>query len=369
MNFTIKYKYKKKIFLFIVFISFLSLLKTCIGSLSSSVDFQWFPTTLVFKGINHYKYFIEGGNRFLAQNGEYGHGLYILLYPFSLMSFDIAKIFWMLTNSFFVFLIPVLLCKKFKVDTETTIIIVCIFITCAPTRAAINLGQQSLFTMFFLILPFISNKKGLIILSGFSYFKYSIGYGLAIFFLLKKKYKFFFFSIIPSLLGYLIYSILTNTSLIDSLFYPLKLVLQNKFVMGQDLYSILSKLKLFNEFYNNFFSITIVALINFYFLLKIKMIEDHLLQVSMLFLSILVFSPHANYDYVLLLPLLIYSLKNIKHNKFNIMILIFYFYFSKIIKHILGYNPTSYISIYDIFIFFLFFICLVNNLIKSKKIN
>ena len=53
--------FKKQAFLyFIIFLSSVSLLKNCIQALSWSSDFQWFPSTLVLEGINHYNYFLDG---------------------------------------------------------------------------------------------------------------------------------------------------------------------------------------------------------------------------------------------------------------------------------------------------------------------
>ena len=61
--------------------------------------------------------------------------------------------------------------------------------------------------------------------------------------------------------------------------------------------------------------------------------------------------PHSNYDYVLLFPLACYSLYNIHSflNKVNFYFVIYFFYFSRQIKHLLDidwlYQPILLILI------------------------
>ena len=58
-----------------------------------SFDFHLSPAKLVSEGINHYQYVLEGKHdgspedRLLySQDGLYGHGLFILLIPFTWLS-------------------------------------------------------------------------------------------------------------------------------------------------------------------------------------------------------------------------------------------------------------------------------------------
>ena len=82
-----------------------------------------------------------------------------MLLPFASLDWELAKFFWMITNVFFVLSIPLLICRKFDIPKNLTLIIMCIFATCSPTRTVINYGQQSLFIMFFFILPFVYDNK------------------------------------------------------------------------------------------------------------------------------------------------------------------------------------------------------------------
>ena len=366
---------RKKIFLYLfVLFSLASLIKNCLKALNWSADFQWFPSTLLLKGINHYDYFLNGGQPFLSQEGEYTHGLYVMFLPFASLDWELAKIFWMIANVIFVLAIPYVICKKFDVSKNITVIIMCIFATCSPTRTVINYGQQSLLIMFFFILPFLFDNKKSYLLSGISFFKYNIGFILPIYYLINKRFKYLFLSAIPSLVAWIVYFNMTNSDPITNLFEPLKLVFSKNYSWGGDIYSISKSFGIFNQdFYflnvkqfNSFGPLIISLALCVFILIKISKIKDKLLQLSLICLSTLILAPHANYDYVFLLPLLIFSLKNFDNNKFNFFLIIFYFYINKIFKHLLGFE-SGVINYYDTSLFILFFYCLVHNLIKFKK--
>ena len=360
-------KERFKIILFYLFIilSLISFIHTIIKSVQNGADFQWHPTKLLFEGINHYAYFLNGGKGFLSQLGEYGHGLYVILYPFSLVEWETAKILWLILNIIFCFLIPIIICKEFHVSFKKTILIICIFITCSQTRMGLNYGQQSLFTMFFLILPFVFKSKTSYFFSGFSYFKYSIGYILILTLLIKKKFKLLFCSILPSIAGWVIYFVITKSDPLINLFEPLKLVLERNYSQSADLYSLFNKINFTDSYvYNKLLTIIVVLLLNCFIIIKIIKIKNKLKQLALICLSVLCLTPHANYDYILLLPLLILSISNLNSNfyKMNFIIIIYYFYFNKYIKHLVNYD-----QVYQLVVFFILLICLFLNLYLKKN--
>ncbi len=384
-----KLKYKKTLLILFI-LSFISLVQSSLKALKNSCDLQWFPSKLLSEGINHYKYFIEGGEPFMCQLGEYAHGLQVILLPLAYLEWNTAKIVWLFINLIFVFTIPLLLCKKFNVSNELTLLVLCIFITCSPTRTAINYGQQSLFTMFFFILPFLYKNNYSYFFSGFSYFKYSIGSVLAFYFLVCKKYKIFLITIIPSVLCWIIYFTMTNSDPITNLFEPLKLTIGKGYGKINDLYSLINKFYFFDyndlskinqrdnltksyELYkdntfliNKLVNLALFVSLTFVFIKMISDSKNELAKLSIICLIVLVFLPHARYDYILLLPLLILSIKNFNHIifKINITIIFYYFYFNRIIKHLINHD-----QIYEIAIFLTFFVQLIINIIYLKRSN
>ena len=89
------------------------------------------------------------------------------------------------------------------------------------------------------------------------------------------------------------------------------------------------------EYYYSFFLAILMFCLNIFFILKAKKIKNNLLLMSLICLCPLIFFPHSNYDYVLLLPLLTYSFSahNLFINKINLYFVIYYFYFNRLIKH------------------------------------
>lgn len=356
----------KKFFFYLclIIILILSLSKNINTALNNSADFMWHPTKMLFNGINHYRYFINGGERFLSQGGEYGHGLFVILFPFSFLEWEKAKIVWVIINVFLCFFIPIWICKNAKLSNYQTFLICVIFITSSPSRMLINYGQHTLFIMLFLILPFVKDKKIYSLLSGFSYFKYSIGYVLIFYYLVKKKFIELLLSFIPPVIAWIIYFKLTNTDPILNIFEPFLLVFKNNYSMSADLFSILNKV-IFTTNYtvNKIIIVLTVLFVNFLFVLKASKINNDLEKLSYLCLIVLIFSPHANYDYILLLPLLILSFSNYKKllSKINITVIIYYFYINKILKHLINSD-----IIFQKVIFILFLTLLIINLFYKE---
>ena len=61
---------------------------------------------------------------------------------------------------------------------------------------------------------------------------------------------------------------------------------------------------------------------------------------SLVFICPLIFFPHSNYDYVLLFPILCYSFLNTEYlvNKINICFVLYFFYFNRIINHLIDFD-------------------------------
>tara|TARA_B100001027_G_scaffold147144_1_gene102870 strand:- start:228 stop:1457 length:1230 start_codon:yes stop_codon:yes gene_type:complete len=304
-------------------------------------DFQWSPAKLVFENINHYQYMLDGNTEkiMMSQYGEYLHGLYILFFPYTLMDWPYAKIAWMATNIFLLFIIPIMICRKFSISLEKSILIIFFFSFCIVSKVQIVTGQQTLIILFFFILPFIKETKINILLSGISYYKYTIGYAIFLFFLSSKKYKFLFLTIIPSILGWFLYSLITNSNLLTTIFQPFELALENQLIgetsnnmpKNKFIFSIFEKIKLIDFYLKSLIFLILSLFFNYLFILKIKNLEDDLLKLSCLSLSTLIFFPHYPHDYVMLLPFLIYSIKNFSYtfSKITFVLTIYFLHFFK----------------------------------------
>ncbi len=320
----------KKIFLFLLFfIALVSFSRGIYNAILSSQDFNYSPTVMAWEGKNHYLFMLEGGDFMLNQNGEYLQALYILYYPFTLLSWEYAKISWMIINIFLVFFLPIFIGRKFGLNNYTLFILVCLFLAGTPSRSVIGNGQLGLLIMAFLIIPFYFKNFFYILMSGISYIKYNIGYLLFLYFLSKREFKKLAYSLIVVFFGWIIYCYITNSNFIENLFQPLKLALHLKYT-SEFPYGFSFLKDIFYDFkYIEYIVPSLSIFFSFILLFLINKLKDGNLKVSQFCLIILFLSPHQIYDYVLLLPLLAYSLKNFSYGKvFQInVIMILYFYF------------------------------------------
>ena len=359
---------KKKYFLyFLIFVSIFSFLNTIYKGMLNGCDFQWQPAVLLWEGINHYeKFIINGKGDFLCQNGEYAHLLHVLYYPFTLFEWETARLLWLGVNIIFIFLIPLLVCKSLKLSKYKTMILLLIFITCYPSRMTLNYGQQSLFVLFFMILPFIFNNKLSSFFSGLSYVKYSSGYIIFLNFLASKQYKYFFFASVPYLLGWILYFLLTNSDPIINFFEPIQLSLKKGYIRDADFYSLINMYFMpAKGIYFKPFILAIIFLINFLILIKINKNNDNFFKMSLVLICPLIFFPHSNYDYVLLFPLLCYSFLKNEYliNKINIYFILYFFYFNRIINHLIDFDELYQ----PILLFFLILLLLTNIYSYNRK--
>ena len=373
MNFFFNLSKKNRaifIFLLIVVVSFF--IQTITKGLENSCDLMWQPSKIFWDGINHYEYQMKTGDIFLGcQAGRYGHFLFIFLYPITLFEWEQAKIIWIIINIIFAILIPLMICRFNQISTIFTYLIVGIFLTCHPTRMTLNLGQNSLMIMFFLMLPFlsISNRYKNInfLAAGISYVKYSSGYVLFLNLLIEKKFKNLLFTCLLTIFGWLFYSFYTGSPLISNFFDPLKFNFHDNYIRTGDLYSILN-IYFFkeNNLINKIIQLGFVLLGNIYFLYQIKDVKNKLAKLSVICFLPLIFMPHSNYDYVLLLPLLVYGIKNynLEISRYGIYLVIYYFYFHRLIRHWVD-NDKFYQSVM-LLIFIFFIILFVKHLKKNN---
>ena len=342
---------KIKIFFFIFasLVGLISVLKGFYDSTFISFDFHYSPTKLVAEGINHYQYILDGKHDHsiddklqYAQNGNYAHGLFVLLIPLTWLDWESSKIVWALINILISFLIPILICKKFNLSNYETLFVLIFFLSSTIFRIHIGYGQQTLLTYFFFILPFIFKSNLTTILSGISFFKFNIGYALFLYFLSMRDIKKITLSLTPALIGWLSYSYLTDTILIKSLLDPFKVILYWNSDSDHFPVTIFSLLKSINM--PRIIIIIVPIIISFFIILRLKKIKDELLKLSLISLSALCFLPHQLHDYVLLVPLLIFSVKNYSDliSKINLLFIFYFFYFLRIISFFFDTQPWEF---------------------------
>ena len=372
--------YKKLKYFFItilLLLAIISVLKAFQDAQFISFDFHFSPSKMVAEGVNHYQYILEGKHDHslndklqYAQNGNYAQGLFVLFIPLTWMDWETSKIVWGLINILIAITIPILLCKKFNLSLIQTYTVITLFLISTIFRIHIGYGQQTLFIYLFFLLPFLFKTNISYILSGISYFKFNIGYVLFLYFLSLKSFKKILLSSVPGIIGWLSYSYITDTEFLTNLFEPILVILYWNAQQAHFPVTIFSLLKDINL--HPVLIIIIPIILNFIIIYKIRLIKDELFKVSLISLSALGFLPHQLHDYVLLLPLLVFSIKNINYSisKINLIFIFYFFYFLRIISFIYGTQPWEFpYGYFGLFNNFLTILIILINLYYVKSIS
>jgi len=342
-------KIKILFFTIVIILALISVIHSFNQSQKFSYDFHYYPSKLVSEGINHYQYVLDGkhdrgpADRMLySQDGIYAHGLFILLLPFTLLEWDIAKTIWAFLNISFCSIILFFFYRGFSIPRNIFILSACLFLMSTPLRINIGYGQQTLLTFLFFILPFVFKNKISILFSGISYFKYNIGYVLFIYFFSLKNINKILISSIPCIFGWLLYSFITNTNIIQNLFEPI-LVLNHFFSIKNHLpvtiFSLLQEIG-----FNKYLVIVIPLILSFIIIYKLKDVKNDLFKLSMICLVSLSFAAHQLHDYILLLPLLIFSILNFKFffSKINLIVIFYFFFFLRFLSLFFDLQPWDF---------------------------
>ncbi len=339
-------------------------------------DFLYSPTKLFWEGVNHYEYIINQEDRFkkekkilLSQNGEYAQFLYLIFYPFSLLSFEDAKRIWTFINLILIVLIPLILGKYLKLNNVEILISILFFLSSFPVRSTVNNGQQGLFILLFYCLPFIFKSNWISVLGGIAYAKYNLG--ITLFFYLLNNFKKLLLSLIPSIIGWLFYCYYTDTNLIKNIFQPIQLALTVT-ARPETVFAFIFNNNLLQKYPNLSYSIIVIELITCLILvLKInKDIKDKFYKLALIALTSITFFPHWGHDYIFLLPLALISYKKIENTlgKINIFFIAFFIYFQGYIVKFLKLINISYFDTFTMPIFpKLFLAILLLNLFFFKK--
>jgi hypothetical protein len=337
---------KKNIFIILSLIIFIFTSQSYIPvlietiSITGSSDFQWGPARCVQEGINHYQAFINKDNSckiFMTQFGDYLHAFYIILYPLTFLDWKIAKISWLVINIVILIATIQIISKRLKLSYYEKLISYFFIFFCISVKIHFIMGQQALFTLFFLSLAFLKPSKKNYFLSGLCYVKYNIGYVLFLYLIVDKKIKNLLLTCAPIILGWFIYAYLTKTPLILNLFDPIALLFENFKVLkslnhtfvGTPFVNLTQNLN-----FNLLIIITLIFLINMYYLIIIKRFKDNLKKLSLIMLLVLISFPHWSHDYILMIPLFMVSLKNFSLNminKINFFVSIYFLHLHKAI--------------------------------------
>lgn len=351
-----------------------------IANTYGSMDYQYSPAKLFIDKINPYEYYLyEDRSKIIgSQYPVYSHSAYIFFSPFSLLDWEISRFVWSIINIILAILCILIISKKAKLENHNMIIIGCIFFMSTPFRNCIGNGQLSLLVLISYCSLFLDNSIKRNFLLGISYMKYSFMPVLAFFVFFKDGFTGLLVSGLFCLVGWIIFSLYLDQSLLHTIFQPLTVGLKgfDSTLARGDLFTILNRYdyNLFN-IKSSYWSIFLVIVVTFFLAKQVSSKKNILLTLNLLLVINLLTFGHLIYDYLILLPTFVYSFKNYNFLKAKISIfIVLYFWFGiRIYEKIKSYISNVDIIIpsnYDIFINFILLIILyfVNLNTKSSSL-
>jgi hypothetical protein len=157
-----------------------------------SHDLQWSGARLLSQHIDPWQeqlsHLPHHPSHFSPPN--YLHVFYLLLLPCGLLSFHTAQIVWCVGNICLSILVVLLLQRLFSLDRFQTALVLCLLWMSAPFRVTLEVGQISLFELFFFCAAYAALSTWLSgICLGFSLVKYSFSPVVGLLFLLRGRIR------------------------------------------------------------------------------------------------------------------------------------------------------------------------------------
>ena len=342
---------KKKIILFfLIILAFVSVVYAFnIAITYGSSDFQYSPSILFIEKINPYKYYLYNDYSdgiIGAQYPIYSHATYVLFSVFKYFSWEITKIIWACINIIFSVLIIKIIISKVKLDKYSAILIASIFFMSTPFRNCLSNGQHTFLILIAYCGIFFSNNYIRNFTLGISYIKYSFMPILSFFIFFRDGIKGFIISGLFCTFGWVLFSYYLDENLFSTIFQPVESGLKgfDTTLARGDLYTILNyfgNIFLFSQ--TKLFTIIIILLVSLFFGKQISKIKDPVLIFSLLMIVNLFTFGHLIYDYIVLLPIFIYSIKKINflNAKLSLIIVLYFWFGIRIFEYAKIYYFTS----------------------------
>tara|TARA_A100001015_G_scaffold261964_1_gene307815 strand:- start:991 stop:2106 length:1116 start_codon:yes stop_codon:yes gene_type:complete len=330
-------------------------------------DLQWSPSVLFLENIDVYKSFFENNLRDLIHESGFPNystsSIYIHLI-ISKMSFENANKFWFILFTFLMIILYKILKKKTELKDIEVFLILSFFIFSKPYMILLSSAQFSLISFFsFFLYFFYKNKKkfiGFFLISvKYSFFPIILFYDI----IKHKSIKFTLYTLILSLIFVLHYSFYFESSFFNNLIAPLLIAKETTASGVLDLQTLMG-----NHPKNDFIRYIILIFIGVSGLLIILNYtkRNTIFDLSICSLLTLLIFKHLYYDFVFLLPVLIYAtLHTKKIAKYIIFLIVFYFWFIYLNNFTLSFLYSKIFMLVNfIFINILLGIVVITNLKK-----
>ncbi|HEX4021979.1 MAG TPA: glycosyltransferase family 87 protein [Acidobacteriaceae bacterium] len=185
------------------------------NSMLHSLDFQWSPARLLTRHIDPWAVYLAGDPQhriLLNQVPNYLHELYVLMLPFGYLPYTPAKLLWAAINLALVLLTCGCVVRLYELEGRKAWLFTVLVLTGTPFRVVLGNGQITALVLACLALwAVVDSSRGRGLLLGLAYTKYSVPPVLAVFLLLRRRWRVLFYSLLPPLVGFLFIDQWLNT--------------------------------------------------------------------------------------------------------------------------------------------------------------
>jgi hypothetical protein len=319
--------------------------------IDGSDDFQWSPAVLFLEGINPYAHQLEGntdGRIILSQRPNYAHGLYVLLTPLALLEYAKATAAWAALGIIASLITVLLIGREFKLTPMSLIICGLLFFCSTPFRNSIGNGQQSVLSLFAFSLLLLQHKNVGSFLSGISYFKYSFAPPIAFYILISRGWKAVCLSLLPCLIGYLLFVWHLGADPWTALIQPLKVGMGAR-AGWEGVGDVMTIFKMVipegNSLTRGLLAYLLPIVLSCLVIAKaVRNQSSVAFSFSVVCLSSLMFFSHRWYDHIFLLPVLAYAIAHFKLTgaKVIVAIVMWNWFAMKILRYFLEANGFGF---------------------------
>jgi hypothetical protein len=179
------------------------------NSILHSLDFQWSPARLLTQHIDPWATYLAGdpGHRILLNQVPNDlHDLYLVMLPFGYLPLVPAKILWAAINLTLVLLSCRLVARMYELSGRKALLLTLVVLTSTSARVTIGNGQVTALVLVSLALWAVtlsSWERGLLL--GIAWAKYSVPPVLAVFLLLRRRWRLLLYSLVPPAAGFLFF--------------------------------------------------------------------------------------------------------------------------------------------------------------------
>lgn len=176
------------------------------NSIRHSLDFQWSPARLLAQHVDPWTVYLAGDPRhriLLNQVPNYLHELYVAMLPLGYLPLLPAKLLWAAINIVLVLVSCWCVVKLYELDKPRAWLLTILVLTGTPFRVTIGNGQITAVVLASLALWAVvtsSSARGLLL--GIAWSKYSVPPVLAVFLLLRRRWRLLFASALLPLAGF-----------------------------------------------------------------------------------------------------------------------------------------------------------------------